>query len=1105
MPVPDLKTELQITGVWTDATDQVRYESRITHERGRRNRGARVDSSDVSMTLESPAGLYNDRNPRSAYYGQLGRNVPLRLTVDTLKPALQNTGGTGGMSTPDVAALDITGDIDVRFDATLTNWPAGGGVSGSLELCGKGVQAGNQRSWLLMVRDRKLHFEWSAAGTSTIEKESTVELPNAPAGRLAVRVTLDVDNGASGNTVTFYTADSIAGPWTQLGAQVVTAGTTSIFNSTAAVRVGEGWSDLTFTASSGRIHGFELRSGIAGSVVANPDFTAQPNGTTSFADGAGRTWSLFGTGVITSRVVRATPEVSKWAPKWHTSGHNITTAIQAAGIKRRLEVGRDPLQSTLRRRIPSEPTCVAYWPMEEGNEATQAYSPLPGVLPLIVTGFDFAAEDTLLGSSALPRLVGGASISMDGRVPTHTDTGKWMVSYVYKMDAAPASATEILEIYTTGTVRRLRGYLTPTTIELYGYNSAGDEVINQVFSTPADFFGTWNRLEMLAVTIGATVKYHLGWINVSGGGSFIEQTITATSGIVSRISTRWGAGGDGIGIGHLGVFNTDDTQIYNGADDGFQGETAAARITRLTGEEAVPAMVVSGDTIVMGAQRPNQLLDLLEECEDTDGGILYERRDQLALAYRPRVSLYNQRPALTIDYGKLTHPFEPVADDTPRNDWEVQRVGGSSGRATLEEGRLSVQPPPDGIGRYPESKSLSLYHDGQPVQLAAWLMALSTWDEDRYPGLRILVHKYPELAEQVAALDLGDIIRVTGLPDHLAPGPLDLMIEGYDEKFGEYEWEITFVCSPAGPWTVGVLENTILGRPDTDGAIISTAVDTVATALEVHTDTALGPRWINTVDHASMFPFDVKFGGEWATATAIVNRTDSFTRSASNTWGTSSSGHVWTEVAGVASDRSVNGTRGLITLVANPSTIRFQTITSAVGDAEVRVRMSVSAVATGASIIPSVLLRYVDTGNYYRARVHFGTGGGMFASISRDTTQIGASPALPWTYAALDEFEVRVRLVGHTIQIRVWPVGTAEPADWHHTETVVTSTIDSGSVGLTGSAFAGNTNVSPALRFDEFELVTPQRFTVTRSLNGIVKSHAAGTALSLVYPMRAAL
>ncbi|HET6356100.1 hypothetical protein [Streptomyces sp.] len=877
MPVPDVRTELQIGGVWTAAT--VRHETRITHSRGRRNRGARVDSSDVSMTLSSPDGLYNDRNPRSPYYGQLGRNVPMRVSVDTLTPALTVAGGFSGSgaTTIDAAALDIVGDIDIRFEATLDNWLK----TGDVELCGKGNQLTNQRSWLLMMRDSKPHFEWSTAGTSTISKDCTAALPYPPAGRVALRVTLDVDNGASGNTVRFYTAESIAGPWVQLGADVVTAGTTSIFNSTAAVRVGDGWADLGFSAASGLVHAFELRSGIGGTVVANPNFTAQPSGTTSFVDSAGRTWTLFGTAEITSRRVRCAPEVSKWAPKWHTSGHNITSTIQAAGIKRRLEVGRDALQSTLHRRIPSEPACVAYWPMEEGNEATQAYSPIRGVPPLVVTGFDFASDDTLLGSSALPRLAGGASISMDARVPTHTDTGEWMVTYVYRFETDVATPTEILEFNTTGTVRRITVTLDTGSIVMRGYNSAGDEVITVPFvTTSGTFIGPWNRLEVIATTTGGNVKYHLGYIDVSGGGAFADQTIAATAGIVTRINTRWGASGDGMLIGHLGVFNTDNTLIYDNADDGFQGETATARITRLTGEESVPALVVPGDSTVMGAQRPNQLLDLLEECEDTDGGILYERRDRLALAYRPRVSLYNQKPGLTIDYGKLCHPFEPVADDMPRNDWEVQRIGGSRGRATLEEGRLSVQPPPDGIGRYPESKQLSLYHDGQPPQHAAWLMSLSTWDEDRYPGLRILVHKYPEIAAQVAALDVGDIIRVTGLPDHLAPGPLDLMIEGYDEKFGAFEWEITFVCSPAGPWTVGVLEDAVLGHVDTEGSELVSGVSSSATSWSVLT--TAGPRWITTAEDAGSFPFDVLIGGERATVSGIsgTTTTQTFTISA---------------------------------------------------------------------------------------------------------------------------------------------------------------------------------------------------------------------------------
>ena len=63
-------------------------------------------------------------------------------------------------------------------------------------------------------------------GGGTVSYTSTRAVPNA--SRQAVRVTVDVDNGSSGSTATFYTADSISGEWTQLGEPATESGTTSI-------------------------------------------------------------------------------------------------------------------------------------------------------------------------------------------------------------------------------------------------------------------------------------------------------------------------------------------------------------------------------------------------------------------------------------------------------------------------------------------------------------------------------------------------------------------------------------------------------------------------------------------------------------------------------------------------------------------------------------------------------------------------------------------------------------------------------------------------------------------------------------------------------------
>ena len=118
-------------------------------------------------------------------------------------------------------------------------------------------------------------------------------------GRLAVRVTLDVDNGAAGRTVTFYTAPTITGTWVQLGVAVTTAGITSIFSNTAAGAIGahDAGTDGLF---AGRVYAAEIRNGINGTAVANPDFAAQPAGTTSFVDAAGRTWTINGSAAITA-------------------------------------------------------------------------------------------------------------------------------------------------------------------------------------------------------------------------------------------------------------------------------------------------------------------------------------------------------------------------------------------------------------------------------------------------------------------------------------------------------------------------------------------------------------------------------------------------------------------------------------------------------------------------------------------------------------------------------------------------------------------------------------------------------------------------------------
>ncbi|MGW3628352.1 hypothetical protein [Streptomyces sp. NPDC000880] len=74
-----------------------------------------------------------------------------------------------------------------------------------------------------------------------------------------------------------------------------------------------------------------------------------------------------------------------------------------------------------------------------------------------------------------------------------------------------------------------------------------------------------------------------------------------------------------------------------------------------------------------------------------------------------------------------------------------------------------------------------------------------------------------------------------------------------------------------------------------------------------------------------------------------------------------------------------------------------------------------------------------------------------------------------------------------------------------HAEATDSALTAAATVGTRCFANTGSTAVNPQLRFDNFAVVNPQRFTVARSVNGISKAHTTGTDVRLNQPARAAL
>lgn len=223
-----------------------------------------------------------------------------RMTGAAAEKHLSLPGESGDYaSTPDSAAASIVGDLSMRAKATPNDWtPAAAAV-----LEAKWGAAGQRSYKLEVIATGQLRLSWSTDGTAVLARDSTVAVGASDGTIKHVLATLDVDNGAAGHDVKFYTSDSGA-TWAQLGATVTTAGITSIFDSTAALSVGaeaDGASGLW----AGKLHYADVRAiaTTAGTPAAKFDPQGAADRATSFVSGTGETWTVQQSGTPKAELV----------------------------------------------------------------------------------------------------------------------------------------------------------------------------------------------------------------------------------------------------------------------------------------------------------------------------------------------------------------------------------------------------------------------------------------------------------------------------------------------------------------------------------------------------------------------------------------------------------------------------------------------------------------------------------------------------------------------------------------------------------------------------------------------------------------------------------
>ncbi|TDE40495.1 hypothetical protein E1295_31850 [Nonomuraea mesophila] len=575
-------------------------------------------------------------------------------------------------------------------------------------------------------------------------------------------------------------------------------------------------------------------------------------------------------------VVRFVGEVSSWPPRWDITGADVWVPVEASGITRRLGQGAAPLRSALYRGLTNPALTnppVAYWPCEDVEGATSFASGIGGPSMTFTGDPDLGSYRGFAASAPLPLLNDSV---WTGVVPAYVPTGAATIRFLmFVPDTGIEGDEALVTVYTSGSAAQwVIRYGDPGgALKVQAYDEDGNVIMDSGFVT-FDVNGRRLRVALDLEQVGGDIKWDISTVfpGASSGLTFGNFLAGETLGQVQRVLVSVGGGITDTAIGHISVQPQVESIFALGPQvGGYVGETAGRRIERLCAEQQIPFTFVGDldDTVRMGAQTPDSLLNLIGEAADTDLGILYEPRHAFGLAYRTRTSMHNQSAAAELDYsaGHLVPPLEPVDDDQAvRNDVTATRKDGSSARAVVESGPMSTAAPPAGVGRYDEDVTVNVETDNGLPDQAHWRAHLGTVDETRFPTIAVdltvaaLVDDLG-LTAALTDLDVGDRLTVDNPPPWLPPDPISQIVVGFTEHLDAYGWRFTYNCVPERPFQVAVYGT---ARYGTEHATLAEDVTNSATSLEVAT--SAGPLW-TTAD--GDMPIDIVIGGERMTVTAI--------------------------------------------------------------------------------------------------------------------------------------------------------------------------------------------------------------------------------------------
>lgn len=587
----------------------------------------------------------------------------------------------------------------------------------------------------------------------------------------------------------------------------------------------------------------------------------------------------------TGSVVRFQGYVASVAPVWPAGNSDYAeVAVTAAGALRRLSQGAVLRSAVVRAALSPAP--VAAWGLDGDSQATAAANLVSGGSPLAPSGtVTFGVADTALpGAATVATMPSGTT--MTAQLASWTSTGFIGINFWVKLFTTPGdgAAVNLVKIQHGAGARLIwiqaadSGNVSGPSFDVVGFDfpTGTTSTLNSKvgIGTPGvtlnPFDGNWHNVFVSMAQSGANVNWALYCDGTLADSATITGlTLAAIPAITYGNAPVPGGTTGTASFSALTIWSDSTATNTHAAGTAYAGELASARVTRLCGEEGVPATVTGTSTVTMGAQTAKTFVDLLRECEAVDQGVI---RDGLTagITYLAGPSRYNATVGLALDTARrhVKLPFGPIDDDArTRNDITASRPNGSTARVVNSDPNDPLSTVRAGV--YSDQVTVNVETDGQLADQAGWRVHGGTLPEMRVPTLPIMPTDTPELITSWLACDIGTRYTMTNPPAQF-PADLDQVLEAYRETFDKTVWSVQLTGSPAAAWRVGEIEGaTYTLRLETDGSTLAAGVTSTDTTWSVAT-TGTNPLWTTTATYPADFPFDLDVEGEQVTVTAIV-------------------------------------------------------------------------------------------------------------------------------------------------------------------------------------------------------------------------------------------